>query len=120
MNETAEPTSLLVTAKTEGMDVRSRDGDKLGHVHALMVDKSSGTSTYAVLSLGGLLGLGKSFYPIPFELLRYDGPGDNYVVTPDRRVLEGGPSWSSHTPVFDQAYAQRVSQYYESVPEIPT
>jgi hypothetical protein len=107
-----EATSLLVNARTEGLDVRSRDGDKLGHVHAFLVEKASGQTTYAVLSLGGFLGMGKSYYPVPFALLAYDPPNDHYIVTADRRLLEGGPSWANNPPDFDQAYAERVSSYY--------
>lgn len=117
MTEPLEAMSLFATARTDGLDVRSRDGDKLGQVHAFMIEKRSGLVRYAVLSLGGLLGLGKSFYPIPLELLSYDNPDDSYIVTADRRVLEGGPSWANHTPDFTQAYADRVSSYYAAAPE---
>jgi hypothetical protein len=112
MTDTKEPTSLLVTARTEGLKVRSRDGDALGSVHALMVDKRSGHTSYAVLSIGGFLGMNKSFYPLPFELVAYDAVEDGYVVTTDRRVLEGGPSWANNPPEFNQAYADRVASYY--------
>lgn len=115
MTETPE-TTLLVAADTEGLRVRSRDGDNLGSVKALMVDKRSGQSTYAVLSLGGFLGLNKSFYPVPFSLLAFDPGEDNYIVTIDRRMLEGGPSWANHEPEFNQAYADRVSSYYGLAP----
>lgn len=112
MPDAPEMTSLLLTARTSGLDVRSRDGDKLGHVEALMVDKRSGQTSYAVLSLGGFLGMGKSYYPVPFSMLSYDVPNDHYVVIADRRLLEGGPSWANNAPDFDQAYADRVSSYY--------
>ena len=28
------------------------------------------------------------------------------------KVLEGGPSWASTAPLFDQDYADRVASYY--------
>ncbi len=112
MSDTPETTSLLVTARVDGLKVRSRDGDSLGQVQAFMVEKGSGRTLYAVLSLGGFLGMGKSYYPLPFELISYDATGDDYIVTIDRRVLEGGPSWASNAPEFTQAYADRVSNYY--------
>lgn len=113
-----EPTLLLVQANLAGtMKVEGRDGDHLGSVHAFMVHKGSGRTTHAVLSLGGFLGMGKSFYPLPFELLRFDPVRDQYVVTVDRRLLEGGPSWANNAPVFDQAYADRVASYYGVTPE---
>lgn len=116
MGDTREATPALVEAETSGLKVRSRDGDNLGHIKALMVDKRTGQSTYAVLSLGGFLGLNKSYYPVPFSVLAYDPAGDDYIVTIDRRMLEGGPSWANNAPAFNQAYADRVSSYYGTAP----
>jgi hypothetical protein len=116
MTEQAAPTSLLVNARTDGLKVRTRDGDSLGTIHALMIDKRSGQASYAVLSIGGFLGINRSYYPLPFELLSYDAVEDDYVVTTDRRVLEGGPSWANNPPEFNQAYADRVASYYGVAP----
>jgi hypothetical protein len=114
MTEAQTATQLLVHAGiTATMKVESRDGESVGGVHAFMVHKGSGRVTHAVLSLGGFLGMGKSYYPLPFGLLRFDSVRDAYVVTIDRRMLEGGPSWANNAPVFDQAYADRVARYYE-------
>jgi hypothetical protein len=113
----AEATNLLLASnKVDGTKVSTRDGDALGTVYSLMIHKRTGVSTYAVLSLGGFLGIGKSYYPLPFELLSYDHVADGYVVTLDRRLLEGGPSWSNNAPDFNQAYADRVSNYYGVIP----
>ena len=113
MTEPAAPTQLLVQSNITGtMKVESRDGDAVGVVFAFMVHKGTGRVTHAVLSLGGFFGIGKSFYPLPFGLLQFDQVRDLYVVTIDRRLLEGGPSWSNNAPVFDQAYADRVARYY--------
>lgn len=108
-----EPTQLLIQSnKADAMAVKTRDGEKLGYVHAFMINKRTGHSVYAVLTIGGFLGLGKAFYPMPFGLLLFDPIADSYVVTIDRRVLEGGPSWANNAPIFDQAYADRVASYY--------
>ncbi|WP_260599523.1 PRC-barrel domain-containing protein [Sphingomonas endolithica] len=114
----AEPTQLLISSnKTDVMPVKSRDGDKLGFVHAFMVNKRNGQAMYAVLTIGGFLGMGKAYYPLPFSLMSFDPAADAYVVTIDRRVLEGGPSWANNAPVFDQAYADRVANYYGATKE---
>ena len=114
-SQSTTATQLLVQANVaHTLKVESRDGDQVGSVYALMVHKGSGRSTHAVLSLGGFLGMGKSFYPLPFALLQFDAVRDLYVVTIDKRVLEGGPSWANNAPVFDQAYADRVASYYGS------
>jgi hypothetical protein len=108
-----EPTQLLIQSnKADAMPVQTRDGDKLGHVYAFMINKRSGQAVYAVLTIGGFLGIGKAYYPVPFGLLMFDPTADAYVMTIDRRVLEGGPSWANNAPLFDQAYADRVASYY--------
>ncbi|HEX8382779.1 MAG TPA: PRC-barrel domain-containing protein [Sphingomonas sp.] len=110
---TDAPTQLLAQAALSStLKVESRDGDVAGSVYAFLIHKNSGRVTHAVLSLGGFLGVGKSYYPLPFTLLQFDPVSDRYVVTIDRRALEGGPSWASNAPVFDQAYADRVASYY--------
>ncbi|MFD1787694.1 PRC-barrel domain-containing protein [Sphingomonas floccifaciens] len=106
-------TLLLVQANVaHTLKVQSRDGNTVGTVHALMIHKGTGRTTHAVLSLGGFLGMGKSFYAVPFELLIYDIAHDLYTITVDKRLLEGGPSWANNAPTFDQAYADRVAGYY--------
>lgn len=86
-------------------------------IHAFMINKRTGQAVYAILTIGGFLGLGKAYYPIPFRLLAFEPTTDSYVVTIDRRVLEGGPSWANNAPLFDQAYADRVASYYEVAKE---
>mgnify|MGYP003124843812 CR=1 FL=1 len=108
------PTTLALIEATlvSTVKVESRDGDKIGVVQSFLAHKVSGRVTHAVLSLGGFLGMGKSYYPLPFSLLQFDAVRDLYVVTIDRRMLEGGPSWANNAPHFDQAYADRVAGYY--------
>lgn len=115
----APKTMLFAAHPVDTIKVESRDGDALGSIQTLMLSKATGRPTHAVLALGGFLGIGKSFYPLPFELLRYDALADGYVVTIDRRMLEGGPSWANNTPAFDQDYADRVAKYYDvAAPEV--
>ncbi|MFS0773569.1 PRC-barrel domain-containing protein [Sphingomonas sp. 1P08PE] len=118
MSTEQAPTQILAQSNVaHTIKVESRDGDAVGSVYSFMAHKGSGRVTHAVLSLGGFLGMGKSFYPVPFALLQFDPVRDLYVITVDRRLLEGGPSWSNNAPVFDQAYADRVASYYGSASE---
>ncbi len=114
MSTTDTPRTLALIEATlaDTVKIESRDGDKVGTVHSFLVHKMRGHTTHAVLSLGGFLGIGRSYYPLPFSLLQFDPVRDLYVVTIDRRMLEGGPSWANNAPHFDQAYADRVASYY--------
>lgn len=109
-------TPLVQATLVHATTVETREGAGIGSVHALLVDKASGRATQAVLSLGGFLGMGKSFYPVPFGPLAYDPVRDVYVGALDKKVLEGGPSWANTVPLFDAAYAERVERYYAATP----
>ncbi|WP_076068192.1 PRC-barrel domain-containing protein [Sphingomonas montana] len=107
---------LISSHKVDGTPVRTRDGDSLGAVSTFKIDRRTGQVTYVVLRIGGMLGIGQTFYPVPWSALTYDAENVSYVVSMDKRLLEGGPSFSGSTePVFDRAYAGRVSSYYASV-----
>ena len=48
--------SLIASEKVEGTDVYNMQGEKLGTVDDIMLDKVSGKAIYAIMSFGGFLG----------------------------------------------------------------
>lgn len=109
-----ETSALIASDRVQGTKVYGRDGDKLGTVHNVMIDKRAGQVAYVVISTGGFLGLGQAYHPLPWSAFRYDEDQGGYVVHVDKRMLEGGPSFRPDTaPVFDEAYGRRVSDYYQ-------
>ena len=56
---TDEIDRLIASNKVEGTAVYNRQGERLGSVHHLMIDKRSGQVAYAVMSFSGFLGLGE-------------------------------------------------------------
>ena len=78
-----------------------------------MADNQTGHIKYAVLALGGFLGMGESQHPLPWGSLVHDTRRGGYVIDFDKGLLRGGPSYrASDEPDYDQAYASRVSGYY--------
>jgi sporulation protein YlmC with PRC-barrel domain len=51
--------SLIAAEKVKGTDVFNADGDELGTVDDIMIDKISGKAIYAIMSFGGFLGIGE-------------------------------------------------------------
>jgi sporulation protein YlmC with PRC-barrel domain len=70
--DTRETTSLISSDKVDGTAVYGSDGEKIGSVKHLMIDKISGKVAYAVLTFGGFMGFGEDFYPVPWSTLEYD------------------------------------------------
>jgi sporulation protein YlmC with PRC-barrel domain len=69
---------LIASDRIEGTLVRRHNGEKIGRIERLMIDKASGTIAYAVMSFGGLFGLGDNHYQIPWSLLKYNRSLDAY------------------------------------------
>ena len=86
---------LIAASKVSGTIVYNTKGEKLGAVHDVMLEKVSGKAAYAILSVGGFLGLGERFYPLPWNELSYDTDQGGYVVKLDPSKLEGGPSYAA-------------------------
>ena len=76
-----ETGALIGSDKVEGTDVYNSNGDRVGTIERVMIDKIGGKVAYAVMSFGGFLGLGSDYYPLPWSLLKYNellgGPADD-------------------------------------------
>jgi sporulation protein YlmC with PRC-barrel domain len=118
----SETRNLIAASKVNGTHVYNRQGDSIGTIYDVMIDKQSGRIEYAIMSFGGFLGLGEHYHPLPWHALRYDRNQGGYVVDIDRDRLEGGPSYAtSATPDWSNGvYGQEVDQYYGVRPGMMT
>jgi hypothetical protein len=113
---TDETSDLISSDKVEGTAVYNRQGEKLGSIHSVMIDKVSGKVAYAVMSFGGFLGIGDRYHPLPWSVLTYDTGKGGYAVDLDRSMLEGAPSYSaSEMPDWsDPEWSRKVQDYYRT------
>ena len=52
-----------------GTDIKNRSKEDLGEVQDLVIDPETGDIRYAVISFGGVMGLGDKLFAVPFDLL---------------------------------------------------
>ena len=110
VNETER---LIASDKVEGTAVYNRQGEAIGSVYTLMIDKYSGQVAYAVLGFGGFLGIGERYHPLPWKALDYDPKLGGYVVDVTREQLERAPSYASDERPWDNpGYGRSVYDYY--------
>src|SRR5260370_35885951 len=111
--------TLIASDRVEGTPVRRSDGEKIGTIQRLMIDKISGSVAYAVLSFGGFLGLGQKHAPIPWARLNYDPTLGAYHLELSNEELSGAPSFPADEE-FD--WGVRISEvdvysYYRDPPD---
>ena len=84
---------LIASDRVEGTAVRRPNGHKLGHIERLMIDKTSGKVSYAILSFGGFLGMGSNLLPLPWGRLAYSPEFEAYVLDIEDDELKRAPSF---------------------------
>ena len=108
---------LISSRRVEGTPVYNRSDQRLGSIHSVMIDKKSGRVAYAVLSFGGIFGLGEHVHPVPWEVLTYDVDLDAYVVDLTREQLEKAPTLRLDEADRPQPEDyEEVSGYYAKLP----
>jgi PRC-barrel domain len=114
MDAVRETSTLIAADKVQGTDVFNNGGDRLGSVHDLMIDKQTGQVAYAIMSFGGFLGIGNSYHPLPWSLLRYNQNLGGYVVELNESLLKSAPSYPVGTePAWgDPEYESKLHDYY--------
>src|SRR4051795_4414547 len=63
---------LIESDRVEGTTVYDPQGNNVGSIKRLMIEKISGHVAYAVMSFGGFLGMGSEDHTIPWSKLTYD------------------------------------------------
>ena len=86
---------------------------KIGEISDVLVSKEGKVEAF-IVSVGGFLGIGDSYHPLPWQSLTYDERQGGYVVDIDHSRLEGAPSYKSSDPDrwTDPTYGREVNDYY--------
>ena len=98
--------------------VRNSAGEDLGNVKELMVDLNSGRIAYAVLSYGGILGMGDKLFAIPWDAFTVDTESEEFILDVDKERLENAPGFDkdSWPQAADSRFVESIYTYYDTRP----
>ena len=114
-----ETQSLIASDKVEGTAVYGRDGNSIGSVKRLMIEKRSGQVTDAIISVGGFLGLGSELNSIPWSKLDYDTSLGGYRLDVTEDQLRNAPRFDENdyeSRANDRDYQKSVYEYWAVTP----
>ena len=111
-----ETSALIGSDKVEGTAVYRSNGEKIGQIERVMIDKVSGKVAYAVMSFGGFLGLGEDHYPVPWSLLTYNERLGGYEVDITHEQFKAAPKYgrAGAWDWSDRSRGQQIVDYYKS------
>lgn len=106
-----------------GMDVVSSTGESLGDIDDVVI-QPNGEISYAVLSFGGVLGMGDKLFAMPWSVLQPKTPADKQakdakheIVLPiEKERLKNAPGFDkAHWPSFAEAnWSKEIDTFYAS------
>ena len=83
---------LVPSDRVEAAVVYGPDGQKIGTIERLMLEKLSGTVAYAEVKCGGVLKGHIHHYPLPWGSLKYNATREAYETDVSLEELRSGPS----------------------------
>ena len=89
-------------------------GENLGKLEEIMIDLSSGRVAYAVLSFGGILGMGNKLFAIPWQALHVDTDRKVIVLNVSKELLESAPGFDKENwpDTSEHAWLTDIYDYY--------
>ncbi len=91
--EPGERIDLMRARDIKDIRVQNPEGENLGDLTDIAIDRDSGCIAYAVLAYGGILGFGEKHFAIPWEAVRIRSREKVAVVDTDKRTLDSAPGF---------------------------
>ncbi|WP_322025139.1 PRC-barrel domain-containing protein [Burkholderia sp. BCC1977] len=109
---------VMAASTLTGNKVLTSVGDDAGRIKEIMLDVGSGRIAYAVLSSGGLLGIGDKLLAIPWNELTLDAEHKCFLLSVSTEQVRSASGFDKdHWPArVDPQWAGPTRDYYSSVP----
>ena len=109
---------VLSASTLAGDSVKNLAGEDLGSVDEIMIDIPSGQVAYAVVSFGGVLGLGNKLFAVPWNALTVDEDEKCFVLDVDKQTLETAPGFDKDNwpDMADTTWGANIYRHYGTNP----
>ncbi|WP_127143621.1 PRC-barrel domain-containing protein [Pelagibacterium montanilacus] len=111
MPTTSGHTTSIRATRAIGTDVYNMNGEKIGKVEDIVLDKLDNAIMFAVVGFGGFLGMGEKYHPLPWSALDYAEDTGGYVVPYSKEELEAAPADTISELTKDDGRAARQEAY---------
>lgn len=87
-------TTAIRASRVIGTEVYNKEGEHIGDMQDVILDKTSDNIMFAVIGFGGFLGIGEKYHAIPWATLDYDEERAGYLVPYSKEQLQAAPIYS--------------------------
>ena len=114
MEGLASPRRPVPAQSLIGDEVRNLENQMLGLIEDIMIDVPTGRVAYAVLSFGGIMGMGNKLFALPWQALRIDDRRRQVNVDVDKTYLRQAPGFDKDNlpDMTDLSWSNRVHGFW--------
>ncbi|WPZ02624.1 PRC-barrel domain-containing protein [Blastomonas marina] len=118
LDEKTRAHDLIGSDRVEGTSVYDKEGEKIGSVKRVMIEKLSGQARDVEISVGAFLGMGGELHSLPWEKFEYDTDLDGYKLDVTEDQLRNAPTHTADNRDLqhDRGYQSRVYEYWTVTP----
>jgi len=91
-------TKELYASTLIGASVKNPQGESLGKIDELVIDSQQAQVKTAVVSLGGVLGIGSKYVAVPWSEVKSSDDGKTAIIAKTKEELENAPEWKKPEP----------------------
>lgn len=97
-----------------GEDVVNTQNENLGDIKEIMLDMRTGKIAYAVLSFGGVFGIGEKLFAVPWTSLTLDTENKSFVLNASKEQLKNAPGFDKDDwpDMNDTTWVGQVNSFY--------
>ena len=97
-----------------GDDVYNQQDEDLGDIKEIMLDVRSGEVAYAVLSFGGVLGMGEKLFAVPWQRLTLDTVNKRFILDVSKETLKNAPGFDKDQwpDMSNQEWTNEIHTFY--------
>lgn len=108
--------TLVESDRVEGTAVYDPNGETIGTIKRLMIDKLSGKVAYAVLEFGGFFGMAEQTHQLPWSKLTYDTSLGGFRIDLTEKQLKEAPDFYRREDYHwsDRADERRLHDYWQA------
>ena len=107
------PKAVVESDRVERTAVFDPQGDQIGTIKRLLIEKVSGRVLYVDVTFGGFLGIGVHHHTIPWEKLTYDRELSGYRTDITAEQVKGAPAFFGDDEIWhDRKREQQMTDYW--------
>jgi sporulation protein YlmC with PRC-barrel domain len=114
----SERPAVYKASEVIGMKVHNRQAESIGEIEDIVVEPLRGDIRYAVVGVGGFLGIGERYIAVPWPALSYDASKKELILDVTKEQVKAAPGFDKdHWPDFaNEKWGGDVHRYFNQQP----